>query len=72
MQKNLSKIMVTRSQHCKTHCYDIIYKNRRSLIFMEQLSSIQNEVVKIYCPPSQKRIPKYSDTDEVKIYVVKK
>lgn len=39
---------------------------------MEQLSNIQNEVVKIYCPPSQKRIPENSDTDEVKIYVLRK
>lgn len=35
---------------------------------MEKSSTVKNEVVKIYCPPSQKRIPEYSDTDEVKIY----
>lgn len=39
---------------------------------MEQLSVIKNEAVKIYCPPSQKRIPEYSDTDEVKIYTAGK
>ena len=39
---------------------------------MEQLSVVKNEVIKIYCPPSQKRIPEYSDTDEVKIYTAGK
>lgn len=39
---------------------------------MEQLKSVHEEVVKIYCPPSQKRIPEHSETDEVKIYVARK
>lgn len=38
---------------------------------MAEIKNVHDETIKIYLPPSQKRIPKYSETDEVKIYAAK-